>query len=593
VRRPISGPFGRRSRVAAVAVAVLAAWVLPAPGPEAVAAAPVVVRVSSDPYSGAAEQHRTEVEPDSFAAGSTLVSAFQAGRRYSWGGANIGWATSSDGGHTFESGFLSGITVAAGGQYLAAGDPSVAYDLAHQTWLISSLGVAAPPSVLATELFVSRSPDGLHWSDPVTVARAGPSGGLDKNWTVCDSSRASRFFGHCYTQFMDYLADVRLKVSTSTDGGQTWGPPRETKRRGGGWGGQPVVQRDGTVIVPFLGPGLGDPYIANNFIGSFRSTDGGESWSAPRTISQIAYHPPLGMRAPPAPSAEIDRGGNVYVAWHDCRFRAGCAANDIVVSKSADGLKWSEPTRVSIDSVNSGSDHFIAGLAVDPYSTGDHARLALTHYSYPHAACTPARCRLTVGFITSTDGGASWGKPGELAGPMRLDWLPDTTWGRMVGDYISTSFLHGRAFPFFAVASAPQPDGSFDQAIATAAGGLDATATITVSGTRLTLRRERRTRVRLACPAAEESPPCAGILRLATAKRIRYQGKQRHVQLAAARFRIMDGQTRTIELRLPERKAALVRIERRARSVRAIARLSDAAGNRATVAKTMRLRLGH
>jgi hypothetical protein len=42
----------------------------------------------------------------------------------------------------------------------------------------------------------------------------------------------------------------------------------------------------------------------------------------------------------------------------------------------------------------------------------------------------------------------------------------------MVGDYISTSFMHKHAFPFFAVANPPKSDGSFDEAIATVPGGL-------------------------------------------------------------------------------------------------------------------------
>jgi hypothetical protein len=80
---------------------------------------------------------------------------------------------------------------------------------------------------------------------------------------------------------------------------------------------------------------------------------------------------------------------------------------------------------------------------------------------------SPARSR-----GLSTDGGETWSEPRELAGPMSLDWLPDTTQGRMVADYISTSFMHERAFPFIAVANARQSDGSFDEAIATVPGGL-------------------------------------------------------------------------------------------------------------------------
>jgi hypothetical protein len=452
--------------VLVAAVAALSA----APSALAKPKAADVIRVSSDPYSGDGAQHATEVEPDSFATDSTVVSAFQVGRRVSPGGAsNIGWATSHGAGKAFEHGFLPGITQVAGGPYVLVSDPSVAYDAAHRTWLISSLtGFGTPVSFGEEQIVASRSPDGTHWSDPVTIAHE-DAGGLDKNWTVCDNHPQSPFFGHCYTTFDDSFTGFRLEVSTSTDGGRTWGPAVETEGSGTGFGAQPVVQPDGTVVAPFLGPG---PFsVFNYFIGSFRSTDGGESWSAPVTVSEITWHLPPGMRAAPAPSAEIDRAGNVYVVWHDCRFRAGCSANDIVLSKSADGVHWTTPTRIPIDSVDSGADHFIPGLAVDPHTAGAHARLALTYYDYPHADCTAATCELTVGFISSRDGGATWGEPRGLAGPMPIDWFPNTTLGRMVGDYISTSFMHEHAFPFFAEANPPS-GGSFDEAIATVAGGL-------------------------------------------------------------------------------------------------------------------------
>ncbi len=127
--------------------------------------------------------------------------------------------------------------------------------------------------------------------------------------------------------------------------------------------------------------------------------------------------------------------------------------------------------RIPIDPVNSGVDHFIPGLAVDPNSSGRNARLALTYYYYPAANCTAESCLLNVGYISSGDGGASWSSPKKLAGPMRLAWLPITSQGSMVGDYISTSFVGGRAFPMFAEAKAPN-GGLFDEAIATIRGGL-------------------------------------------------------------------------------------------------------------------------
>src|SRR5262249_10992332 len=60
-----------------------------------------------------------------------------------------------------------------------------------------------------------------------------------------------------------------------------------------------------------------------------------------------------------------------------------------------------------------------------------------------------------VGYVSSTDGGAHWTSTTNIMGPMTLSWLPNTTQGRMVGDYMSTSFSGGKAFPVFAVAAAP------------------------------------------------------------------------------------------------------------------------------------------
>ena len=44
---------------------------------------------------------------------------------------------------------------------------------------------------------------------------------------------------------------------------------------------------------------------------------------------------------------------------------------------------------------------------------------------------------------------------------MTMSWIPDTSQGRMVGDYISTSFgSDGLAHPVFTVANAPTAGGS-------------------------------------------------------------------------------------------------------------------------------------
>jgi hypothetical protein len=130
---------------------------------------------------------------------------------------------------------------------------------------------------------------------------------------------------------------------------------------------------------------------------------------------------------------------------------------------------------VPIDATSSTVDHFIPGIGVDRSTSGASARLGLAYYYYPTAACTSTTCRLNVGFVSSTNGGSSWSAAINVTGPMTLSWLANTSQGRMVGDYISTSVLPptlgGRAWPTFAVATAPI-GGVFDEAMHVPAAGL-------------------------------------------------------------------------------------------------------------------------
>lgn len=441
----------------AVAVAAVTVFAVPVGAAEANV---TLTRVSTDPFTNSTSQHATEVEPDTFAHGSTVVGAFQVGRFFNGGATDIGFARSGDGGATWgTTGFLPGLTFSSGAAvpYERVSDPSVAFDAAHDTWLISSIPLL--PNLVVPTVFVSRSTDdGQSWSLPVTIPPpAAKTVDLDKNWTVCDNNASSPFRGHCYTELDNFGAgDVEL-MSTSTDGGQTWSTPIPTAGNDKGLGGQPLVQPDGTVIVPFES--------LNNKIEAFRSTDGGQSWTKGIAVSSVRFRGVAGgLRTSPLPTAEIDGAGRVYVAWEDCRFRASCSSNDIVFSTSADGVNWTAASRVPIDPVTSGEDHFIPGLAVDPATSGAGAHLGLTYYFYPKAACGGA-CQLEVGFISSPDGGAHWGTATQLAGPMALSQIAQTSQGPMVGDYISSSFSGGKVATLFAVGLQQPSTTTFDEAM--------------------------------------------------------------------------------------------------------------------------------
>jgi hypothetical protein len=211
------------------------------------------------------------------------------------------------------------------------------------------------------------------------------------------------------------------------------------------------------------------PYTTGNEIKVFHSTDGGANWTRPVSIHLVQEHAVAGnLRTSALPSAEVDGEGRVYVVWQDCSFRAGCSSNDIVMSTATDPFTWSAPVRIPLDPVNSGADHFIPGIAVDRSTSGSSARLALAYYYYPVAGCNGSTCDLTVGFTSSTDGGATWATARRVAGPFKLSWVALTDQGPMVGDYISTSFAGGPlAFPVFAIAKLPV-NGVFNERAASA-----------------------------------------------------------------------------------------------------------------------------
>jgi hypothetical protein len=401
----------------------------------------VARRLSRDPYQDPDSQHETEVEPDSLTVGRTTVAAFQVGRQFSGAAANIGFAVTSDDGQTWRSGLLPGLTLASSpaGPNERASDPVVAFDATNQVWLIATLALAGR----TTRLTVSRSTDGATWKTPVVAAEATAGGiSFDKEWIACDNGSASAYKGRCYLAYTDTVRDESLGVIYSTDGGLTWSSPTLVPATGV-VGAFPVVRPNGDLVIPFLWEG--------RRIGSSFSMDGGTSFGAPVIVADVSARRARGLRFFQLPSADSDPTGRVWVTWHDCRYSNGCETNSALVASSADaGRTWSTPTPVT-----SGRNAMLPAIGIHPVT----GRVAVAyHVVRPGGGIDvellevgPDRRRLTP--------------PRRLsAQTMRPEWLPDTTSGRMLADYISVHYSGERPLVVWVLASEPVGP-SFRQAV--------------------------------------------------------------------------------------------------------------------------------
>ncbi len=395
-------------------------------------------RIHRDRHTNPESQHESEVEPDSLTVGGTTVALFQVGRNRSGGAESIGFSTSRNGGRTWREGILPGLTTASrpAGPSARASDPVLAYDAAHGVWLANTLALGPGQ----TRLTIHRSTNGLTWTGPIdaTIAQSQDLA-YDKNWLTCDNGPASPFRGRCYLAYT--LVGGRtdaLAVQRSDDGGRTWSAAVTQQLPVTGV--IPVVQPDGKLVLTFWSGRTG--------MVSITSTDGGVTLDAPVLISELTPRDARPFRAPPLIAAELERSGSVLAAWQDCRFQAGCAANDVVISRSADGKAWSAPVRVT-----SGRNVVLPTIGVEP-GTG---RLAIAYYVLQ-------RNGVDAELITSTNG-SRWSAPQRLnARRMPLEWMPQTTLGRMLADYIGVTWVSGRPLVVLALASPPR-GGELRQAI--------------------------------------------------------------------------------------------------------------------------------
>jgi hypothetical protein len=243
----------------------------------------------------------------------------------------------------------------------------------------------------------------------------------------------------------------------------------------GSIGGVAIQPNGNLFLIGAYDGGCTEPQV---YLYSIESTDGGQTLqqTVDITAEQVAYPVEGGyMRQDPFPSASVSIDGTISVVTYDCRFRTNCATNDIVMTTSKDGVNWSPIERVPIDPLDSGVDHFVAGIGaprfLDIIQGAAPDALAVNYYYVPDGAtCDPtsaAGCQLYAGFISSQDAGKTWSNPTQVFGPMNIvKDLAITAFGNFVANDITAIYVSGHPQAVYSLVRNPDPKtGTLNQAI--------------------------------------------------------------------------------------------------------------------------------
>jgi len=322
-----------------------------------------VIRVSGDilaPNGGPA-QPETETEPF-FAVDPEnpkhLLASYQEDRFPDEGCRNLTSAVSFNGGASWQESLLPRLTVAAGGPYERTSDPWVAFGTGGRAYFVSlGFNETSPQN----GVYLSASDDGgLTWGDPVAVHN-GNQNFDDKESVVVDNRDDSPYKGRVYVAW-DSISSARQQpvlLTYSDDGGHSFAEGSILYIQGSNIGIIPLVGPGGIVHAVWLS------YQRQVLMLAAHSTDGGRTWSAPVTVATVSASGVDGSRTGAGlPTAAIDgRTGALYVAWEDDRFTRG--TDQVVLSRSTDGGQtWSAPQRVSDGPGDAAS--FTPAVAVTP-----------------------------------------------------------------------------------------------------------------------------------------------------------------------------------------------------------------------------------
>jgi len=288
-----------------------------------------------------------------------LALSWQQDRNRNGGATALAVRLSEDGGRSWVEAGVTGLTGCPLAFGTRASDPWLSFGAAGRLWVASVPGSNDPGPLPTTRVAVASSPGrGQPFGAPA-FADAGPAFN-DKETLTADPARP----GEAHSVWT--IGTTSGWYARTSDAGATWSAPVRIAR---GTGPQPalglilhVVPGGGLVAIYGKGPLEGGAFAV-------RSTDGGATWSAPRTISRASRNgadDPAGVRSSAWLPQVGARGRRIAVATTQVRRHA------IRLAESRDGGRTWSRTR---DVVRGPGTPFLPAVARHANGT-----LALTTY---------------------------------------------------------------------------------------------------------------------------------------------------------------------------------------------------------------------
>jgi len=316
------------------------------------------IRLGNDP-SPLPSNMRAQAEPHIARATSNedfLVGVFQEGRFANGGGAvDCGYSVSHDGGLIWTRALIPQLTMTSGGPYFRATDPVVAINLINNVYLETL--VATDPQFINGAIVLSKSTDaGATFAAPVVAYRPGSNSVFpDKEWmainTFPGTATGSRLLV-TFSLFSNINSDgAPIMRVYSDNGGATWSSPAAISTETTLQGSQPLYLPNGNCVVVYWN--FGTNQQPGERLEAVISTNGGQSFGPPRLItSAVEYNEPSIRTGSFLPSAAADRTTqNIYVV-----YQALLRGNPrIAFTKSTNGgTNWSAPVAISDNPAGSG-----------------------------------------------------------------------------------------------------------------------------------------------------------------------------------------------------------------------------------------------